>query len=478
MLKRFRMLTQVGLASLVLLTLAGASLADVPYIYDAPPVELQVPVPQLEQQAATIAAQQATIAELTAERDKLRVDLAAAQAEIARLTQPAPPPPAPAAPTSVSFAPGSIDSRTAGDGSTLTLTTDHPLGPADDVLVLAWSDSQMRMVEGFAHALTDGPFVIPAAKLDLLPAGRCQVQVLLRRDLAVIARADRWIDVALPTPPPPPAATVGADSGPKTVVTNFRPEAGKTYRNLHIKGGIRLVWQSVNNVTFENCLFSDGEQLLVLQAKDDGSSNCSNWTLRDCSFVGATRSDWGHSHGAFLQGADNIKFINCLFKHNGWIGTQRFNQNHNVYLCKAKRITFDNCHFIEGAAQGIKMRGFERLEVLNCYFRGNLIDLGGDDRSVGGELIVKNCRFEDTGGKDSTGATLAWSINLEYASYPLNSVLIQDCSFKGPNASSNTRALKFSGGNLKKATMVRCDLSQWTGTKIVNEIGTRLSITE
>ncbi len=290
----------------------------------------------------------------------------------------------------------------------------------------------------------------------------------------------------VPTVPDVPTAPdVPADPPPtnvaKQVVWDLTPQDGKTYSNLILRGGVRAVWQSVNNVTFIDCDFRDAAVLLTVQARDDGSDASRNWRFVRCTFKGATRDDWGHSHGAFLQGVDNFVFSNCVFSDNGWLGNARFNQNHNVYLLDVGAVTFSNCTFDRAAAQGIKGLGYRRLEVDNCTFSGNLIDIGSDDRSASGALIVRNCRFYNTGGVDSIGLTIGWSLALEHYNNDLISVLIEDCKWSGPAVSSNTWAVKLAGGGVKSAQIIDCDFSQWkintdVWPKIVNQIGGRLLI--
>ncbi|MCC6683294.1 MAG: right-handed parallel beta-helix repeat-containing protein [Phycisphaeraceae bacterium] len=283
-----------------------------------------------------------------------------------------------------------------------------------------------------------------------------------------------------PAPPqepndPPPTNAV------KQVVWNLAPQDGQTYRDLTLRGGVRAVWQSVNDVTFIDCDFRDAAVLLTVQARDDGSDASRNWRFVRCTFVGATRDDWGHSHGAFLQGVDNFVFSDCTFSGNGWLGRARFNQNHNVYLLDVGAVTFTGCTFDRAAAQGVKGLGYRRLEVSDCTFSGNLIDIGSDDRSASGYLIVRNSRFYNTGGVDSIGLTIGWSLALEHYNNDLNSILIQDCQWFAPAVDNNVWAMKFAGGRVRSAQVIGCDLRQWkvntsVWPKIVNHIGGRLTI--
>ncbi len=539
----------------------------------------------------------------------------------------------------VTFAAGAPTQYTVGSQQNIPFTLNGDLGDGDDVLVLAWSDSETRMVNGFAHKVTGSPLVVAASKLDQLPAGRCNLQLMLRHNNAVTSRADLWLDIVPaadssdqsgaepdptdqgngdttePTDPTVPdnsdttdpavaqvalsfdpdnpsnytngsgdklllftegtvpsnsaliisAASGGSvvtsfthtidpdseqvgsdkldllpagknvvtaqlvnnhevlasasqvlqvirpadeptqdeptsptidDDGTRTTVTNLQVQAGKTYKNLLIKGGISVIWKSIDNVTFINCDFRDATTHVTVQAQDDGSGACSNWTFKNCTFKFAKRSDWGHTHGCFLKGVKNFTFEDCVWEHNGWIGTTRFNQNHNVYLDSRRdadhptwaineNIRFIRCQFIEAAAQGVKMRGFTKLTFDSCTFKGNLIDLANDTRSPGGELTIKNCTFINTGGTDSINLTYGWSIHLKSPSEnPLQSATISNCKWIGPGVSdgpgwSGTIGVLLQESGVKSVLIENPDFSQWHGeTEIKNQIGDRLRVVD
>src|SRR5690606_31473554 len=67
-----------------------------------------------------------------------------------------------------------------------------------DVLVLAWSDSERRLVSAFAHTMTDSPWQISAAKMDLLPEGRTNLQLIVRENGRELARSTHWLEVTRP----------------------------------------------------------------------------------------------------------------------------------------------------------------------------------------------------------------------------------------------------------------------------------------
>src|SRR5690606_17518024 len=143
-------------------------------------------------------------------------------------------------------------------------------------------------------------------------------------------------------------------------------QSGKTYSNLVIHGGIRAIWTRIDNVTFIDCDFVDAQTHVTVQLRRDSSDSADNWRFIRCSFTGATRDDWGHAHGVFLEHVGTFTFEDCVFQDNGWLygpgnSKGRFNQNHHVYLVNVGNVTFDRCSFNRASAQGIKARGFWKL---------------------------------------------------------------------------------------------------------------------
>ena len=120
----------------------------------------------------------------------------------------------PLPPLSVSFPSDAVASYQQGSGTSVPFVVTGAMPSNGDVLVLAWSDSQARMVGSFAFAKTQSPWEIPAAKMDSLPAGRVQLQLLLRVNNQVMMQATHWV-------------TVNAPVGPTTV--SFASNAPATY---------------------------------------------------------------------------------------------------------------------------------------------------------------------------------------------------------------------------------------------------------
>ena len=127
-----------------------------------------------------------------------------------------------------------------GSGVDLGLTSSGPLPEDGDVVVLAWSDSRQAMVDDFAFTIAkDDAWVIPASRLAILPAGRTQLQLLVRRGNTAEALISHTLTIQpaqpdepeVPVEPAPsvrPAAafaqtpnsyTVGSDNGIQLATT-------------------------------------------------------------------------------------------------------------------------------------------------------------------------------------------------------------------------------------------------------------------
>ncbi len=97
------------------------------------------------------------------------------------------------APT-VKFSSDTPDTYVKGSGEAIAFNVDGDL-PAGDVLVLAWSHDEQRMVDEFAYSMTEGPWQISAEQMDKLPDGRVQLQLLRRVPDAKRTIARQWINI-------------------------------------------------------------------------------------------------------------------------------------------------------------------------------------------------------------------------------------------------------------------------------------------
>ena len=84
---------------------------------------------------------------------------------------------------------------TPGSDGPLAFDVPGGLGEYDDVLALAWSDSENRMMRDFAHAITGEPWQISAERMQTLPAGRVQLQLMTRDNGGIVTVARQWIQV-------------------------------------------------------------------------------------------------------------------------------------------------------------------------------------------------------------------------------------------------------------------------------------------
>lgn len=102
-----------------------------------------------------------------------------------------------------------------------------------DVLVLAWSDVQGKLVDGFGHTLRGAPWQIEAAKLNTLPAGKVELQVIVRGGDTRPKTTHRLVIVA------PTTSTGGGDSNTNDPTTNPTPatDENPTTENPDETGG-------------------------------------------------------------------------------------------------------------------------------------------------------------------------------------------------------------------------------------------------
>lgn len=89
-----------------------------------------------------------------------------------------------------------------GSGDSIKLDVTGTPTENTDVLVIAWSNAERRLVGDFAFALTGEPWQIPASRLDLLPAGGTSLQLLIREDGQTQEKVKQQIEVLAPLPEP------------------------------------------------------------------------------------------------------------------------------------------------------------------------------------------------------------------------------------------------------------------------------------
>ncbi len=98
----------------------------------------------------------------------------------------------------VTFAADTPDTYERGSGETVAVKISGTMTDQSDVLVLAWDDTRKQMVDRFAHVLNSGNPMITADKLELLPDGHIQLQLLYRERSVVQYKKMRWVDVVTP----------------------------------------------------------------------------------------------------------------------------------------------------------------------------------------------------------------------------------------------------------------------------------------
>src|SRR5690606_5320721 len=88
-----------------------------------------------------------------------------------------------------------------GSGKPVDLVVKGTMSSRNDILVLAWSDSQKRMVDEFAHQLTAAPWQIGRAQWRERPPRRVNVESLSREGGRRLSMKYQWVEVLPPQPP-------------------------------------------------------------------------------------------------------------------------------------------------------------------------------------------------------------------------------------------------------------------------------------
>ncbi|MEM8737012.1 MAG: right-handed parallel beta-helix repeat-containing protein [Planctomycetota bacterium] len=120
--------------------------------------------------------------------------------------------------------------RVQGSGVGLPFDVDGDLPAGGDILVIAWSITESRIVPGFAQVFTQAPFQISASKLDLLPPGRVEIQLRPRLNDVIQDKIVHGLAVETPASPAPDPATPATPTTPATPDTP-NPDAPDSTQN-------------------------------------------------------------------------------------------------------------------------------------------------------------------------------------------------------------------------------------------------------
>ncbi|MEM6750080.1 MAG: hypothetical protein AAF612_06380 [Planctomycetota bacterium] len=143
--------------------------------------------------------------------------------------QPEPQDPAEVVTPSIRFA-NPPDVVVRGDGQTVGVTLNGPMPAGGDVLFQAWSLDQQEIWRPFAHVVSGDTPSVSAAYMAKLPAGRVNLQALLRVDNKVVQLISFNLDVREP-------AAVGGDPAPETPGNEGNADAGGSTPDAGDAGG-------------------------------------------------------------------------------------------------------------------------------------------------------------------------------------------------------------------------------------------------
>lgn len=135
----------------------------------------------------------------------------------------------PEAMPTVSFPADAPKTRTLGSTQGLSFEVEGDLPESGDILAIAWSIDEGRLVPGFAQVFSEGPWTISADLLNLLPKGQVEVQLRPRYNGQILGKVVNAMTVSganvadLPDPADPADPVEGddaqADSGDDTPTT-------------------------------------------------------------------------------------------------------------------------------------------------------------------------------------------------------------------------------------------------------------------
>ncbi len=126
-------------------------------------------------------------------------------------------------PADLQFAADAPSTHTRGETTEIGVEVVGDMPDGADVMFLAWSEAEGRMVEGFAHVVYSEPFVIETDRLDALPEGGNQLQAFLRSNGQNLVKVTHTIDVLVPesTDETPIAGEPTQPDSPDYVTTGF-----------------------------------------------------------------------------------------------------------------------------------------------------------------------------------------------------------------------------------------------------------------
>lgn len=303
-----------------------------------------------------------------------------------------------------------------------------------DLLLICWHHDQNLMVQDFAHVMNSGPWQIDSAKMDTIPAGRANIQAIIRdkgssehisksaKDITIVAMSDN------PLPPtnvvindgrfngiPANADIKVVSDGDSIDISSMRGTADRPIvftgdpntrtrvnRVQCLKGdldhvyfvGLDIAGDSlpvrllsgrgpITNVTFEDCVIRDGRNNVELQSRQ--GYDFSNITFNRCIVIDAHSSS-SHSQGLYAHNISNMTISECVFDHNGWKEgvAERTIYNHNIYLQhNCDNVSVISSVLSRGSSHGLQLRC--RGEAINNLLIKNAIGMHacGSDGGAG-----------------------------------------------------------------------------------------------
>ena len=143
----------------------------------------------------------------------------------------------------ITFPDSTVSGFTLGQAPAIPFKVDGALPDNSDVLVLAWSLDRSELVPGFAHTFDGGPFSISASKLNVLPAGRVELQLRPRVNGKIVDKITTVVTVQPAFVGSGSGGTVnetGSDSGSNASDSDVSEPTGSTTTGSGSTGGTSI----------------------------------------------------------------------------------------------------------------------------------------------------------------------------------------------------------------------------------------------
>jgi len=170
----------------------------------------------------------------------------------------------PSAGPAIAFAADAHDTHERHSGGSIGVEVNGQMPGDADILAIAWDDDRRQIVGAFAHQLDKNHPVITPDKLDLLPDGRMQLQLLYRERSVVKYKKMHWVNVVTPA-----QSGTGALDEPQAVPAEPAIISGVSGLGSSgvLAGGVKIEANISGGTPDEVVFIVDGPQELIHTAR-------------------------------------------------------------------------------------------------------------------------------------------------------------------------------------------------------------------